>query len=55
MSDNVKLGIVGLNGMGGVHADRILSGLVPRLKITALCDLNEKVLESYKSHQSIFV
>jgi len=49
----VKLGIVGLNGMGGVHAQRILSGLVPRLKITALCDLNEKVLESYKEHKDV--
>ncbi len=54
MSENVvKLGIVGLNGMGGVHASRILSGLIPRLKITALCDLNEKVLEPYKEQKDI--
>lgn len=49
----VKLGIVGLNGMGGMHADKILEGGISRLKITALCDLNKKVLDKYKEYDDV--
>lgn len=36
----VRIGIVGLGNMGSSHARRILDGTVPRLELTAVCDLD---------------
>lgn len=36
----VRLGIVGVGSMGGVHARAILDGKVPGMTLTAICDAN---------------
>ena len=39
----VRLGIIGLGGMGAVHWRHILDGMVPRLSVTAFCDRDPKM------------
>ncbi len=34
----VRLGVVGIGGMGGVHAQMVLDGKVPRCRLAAVCD-----------------
>jgi predicted dehydrogenase len=36
----VRLGIVGVGGMGGSHANNVLAGTVNRLRLAAVCDIN---------------
>ena len=36
--ERVRLGIIGLGGMGAVHRRYIADGMVPRLEVTAVCD-----------------
>lgn len=38
MTDQVRLGIIGLGAQGGVYADLIKSGRVPGLTLAAICD-----------------
>jgi predicted dehydrogenase len=37
-SPDIRLGIIGVGGMGSLHAKSILAGAVPRIRLTALCD-----------------
>jgi len=36
----VRLGIVGIGNMGSDHSRKILAGQIPRLRLTALCDVD---------------
>ena len=42
--NKVRIGIVGLGNMGSVHTKQILEGRIPRLEVTAVCDLDAKKL-----------
>ncbi len=48
--NDVRIGIVGLGNMGGNHAKSILEGKVPNLKLTAVCDLDDKMFKKLESH-----
>lgn len=41
----VRLGIIGIGGMGSGHVKNILNGLVPSVELTAVCDVNPARLE----------
>ena len=38
--DKVRIGVIGIGGMGSGHAKRIQGGQVPRAELTAVCDLD---------------
>jgi predicted dehydrogenase len=42
--DQVRIGIIGIGGMGGGHAVRLTSGKVPELRLTAVADVREERL-----------
>lgn len=39
--EQVRFGIVGLGNMGTAHAHNVFDGAVPKLKLTAICDIAE--------------
>jgi len=43
----VRLGIIGLGNMGKVHAQSVLSGKIPRLRLAAVMDSNPEALKAY--------
>ena len=43
----VRLGIIGVGGMGSHHARTVLGGNVNRLRLTAVCDVNPQALEKF--------
>jgi predicted dehydrogenase len=45
--DKVRIGIIGIGGMGGHHAQDILKGAVPRAELVAACDLSTEALKKY--------
>ncbi|HEY0789533.1 MAG TPA: Gfo/Idh/MocA family oxidoreductase [Chthoniobacterales bacterium] len=45
----VKLGIVGIGTMGGLHAQNVLNGAVPRCELAAVCDQNPELLARFSS------
>ncbi len=45
MTKQVRLGIIGLGGMGSGHARYLLEGKVPDIKLTAIADIAEARLE----------
>lgn len=45
--DNVRIGIIGIGGMGSNHAKRILEGQVPRAELTAVCDIDASCFDAY--------
>ncbi|WP_309386822.1 Gfo/Idh/MocA family protein [Cerasicoccus frondis] len=47
----VRIGIIGLGNMGTTHAKNIIEGKVPGAKLSAVCDHDEKRLESYKDQK----
>ena len=47
--DNVRIGIIGVGGMGGNHARRLLERTVPGLEVAALCDVNSSHLDPYRA------
>lgn len=46
----VRLGVIGIGGMGGNHASGIAEGLVPEIKLTAVADMNPARLEWAKAN-----
>jgi predicted dehydrogenase len=40
--DRVRLGIIGVGGMGTAHAKRVMGGQVPRCELAAVCDIDTK-------------
>jgi predicted dehydrogenase len=45
--DTVRLGIVGVGGMGSDHARRIQAAQVPRCELAAVCDLNPERCQAF--------
>lgn len=45
--DKVRLGIIGVGGMGSHHARYLMAGDVKRVELTAVCDIDESKLSSY--------
>ena len=43
----VRLGVIGVGGMGGAHARSVLDGKVARLRLTAVSDVNPMALERF--------
>src|SRR5690606_16383048 len=41
----VRIGIIGIGGMGSSHANHIVAGKVPHAELTAVCDTNSDRLE----------
>ena len=37
---DLRSGIIGLGNMGSLHARSVLEGKVPRMRLTAVCDIN---------------
>jgi predicted dehydrogenase len=44
---SVRLGIIGVGGMGNSHARYLRDGQVPRCELAAVCDINPKQLEAH--------
>lgn len=45
--DCVRLGVIGVGGMGTAHVQSLLKGDVKRVKLTAVCDIEPGKLEPY--------
>ena len=43
----LRLGIIGVGGMGGNHASSIISGKTRRIRLTAVCDIDPTKLERF--------
>jgi len=41
----LRIGVVGMGNMGNTHARNLLDGKIPRVKLTAVCDVNPDKLE----------
>ncbi len=48
----VRMGVIGVAGMGGAHAGTILSGKVRNCKLTAVCDVVAKSMATYEGLRS---
>lgn len=48
--DEVRLGIIGIGGMGTNHALNIVKGLVPQMRLTAVADINDTRLKWAKEN-----
>jgi len=48
--DEVRLGIIGIGGMGTNHALNIVKGLVPQMRLTAVADINDARLKWAKKN-----
>jgi predicted dehydrogenase len=46
--DKVRLGVIGVGGMGSVHTRYLQAGELPRCTLTAICDVEPKALEPYE-------
>lgn len=44
----LRLGIIGMGGMGRAHATNVLAGEIPRCRLTAVCDAQAASLPSYE-------
>ena len=45
--DKVRLGIIGVGGMGSGHAKQVLDGQIPRCELVAVCDVDPERLKAY--------
>jgi predicted dehydrogenase len=48
----IRVGVIGLGNMGGLHADMFLEKKIKGAKLTAVCDANPSRLEKYKGIKS---
>nr|WP_294489886.1 Gfo/Idh/MocA family oxidoreductase [uncultured Anaerosporobacter sp.] len=48
--ENVRIGIVGIGGMGTNHVNSLLNGLVPNMELTAVADLRKSRLDWAKEN-----
>lgn len=44
---NVRLGVIGVGGMGGLHTETVLNNQVGRCELTAVCDVNPEYLKRF--------
>lgn len=45
--DKVRLGIIGVGGMGSSHATQVINGQIPRCELTAICDINPERFKAF--------
>jgi len=45
--EKVRLGIIGIGGMGSGHATQVLDGKIPRCELTAVCDVNPEQFKKF--------
>jgi predicted dehydrogenase len=45
----VRLGIIGVGGMGSNHAGNVLAGKISRLRLTAVCDIDPSKMSRYEA------
>jgi len=45
--NEVRLGVIGIGGMGGSHARSVLAGKIDRLRLTAVADINPAALKKF--------
>jgi len=50
----VRIGVIGVGGMGACHAGMLLEGKVPRGRLTALCDIDPKCLAPFEGKVALF-
>ena len=50
---SVRLGVIGVGGMGTSHAMRILRGEVERCELTAVCDATPERLRTFDGHERV--
>jgi predicted dehydrogenase len=50
----VRLGIIGVGGMGASHARSVLKGEIPRCELTAVCDARPEQLKNFDSRVQKF-
>ena len=48
--EQVRMGIIGIGGMGTEHAKGLVAGAVPEMKLVAVADIRESRLEYAKEH-----
>ena len=48
--NEVRLGIIGIGGMGSGHAANVAKGMVPQMRLTAVADINEDRLKWAKEN-----
>ena len=48
--DKVRIGIIGIGGMGSNHASYLSRGDIPNAELTAVCDINPERLKWAKEH-----
>ena len=51
--DKVRLGIIGVGGMGSSHARQILDGKIPRMELVAVCDVDPTKFKQFKDYKGI--
>ncbi len=47
MENKVRLGVVGIGGMGGGHARNVLDNKIDRCELTAVCDTSREILARF--------
>lgn len=52
-ASEVKMGIVGMGNMGSIHAQHILDGKVPGMKLTAVCDVDPARLKPWADREGV--
>ena len=53
MSKSVRLGVIGVGGMGSHHANQILQGNAARIELTAVCDTDPEKLACFDKHPKV--
>lgn len=48
--EQVRLGVIGIGGMGTNHVNGFIEGKVPQIKLTAVCDIRQSRLDWAKEH-----
>ncbi|HEY3376120.1 MAG TPA: Gfo/Idh/MocA family oxidoreductase [Armatimonadota bacterium] len=46
--NNVRIGVIGIGGMGGFHVNNLLQGKIKRATLAAVCDIDEKHLVKHR-------
>jgi len=53
MSEVTRMGILGVGNMGSAHANTILSGKIPGMRLTGLCDENPEKLKPFADKEGV--
>lgn len=53
MSEVTRMGILGVGNMGSAHANTILSGKIPGMSLTGLCDENPEKLKAFADKEGV--